>query len=230
MQPPPSAHTHFFSSLKQVEKRLKSDRTSKPTALSSPTPVPPQEDTSDYAPTESVLGSPIYLNFDRPPTSTSTVQESAPPQEFLSNSLDFPPTREDPPPQSSPEENPPEIYQNDGVDDIQLLMQLLGLSEGKEGDEQVGDSCGLECWSDDGFLGDIVGVKGPKCKKEVARLEGWITYFMNGGGMDEKMEPLRLAHLLLGKAALLASEEGGLGGFDFPSTVDEFLQNDPPTD
>ena len=70
-------------------------------------------------------------------------------------------------------------------------------------------------------------MEGPKCRKEVLRLDGWINHFMNGGG-EEKQEPLRLAHLLLGKSAFVS--DGAFGELDFPSTIQEFLHTDPPTD
>ena len=57
------------------------------------------------------------------------------------------------------------------------------------------------------------------------RLDGWINHFMNGGG-EEKQEPLRLAHLLLGKAAF--NSDGAFGELDFPSGIQEFLHTDPP--
>ncbi|MCD7455151.1 hypothetical protein HAX54_027227 [Datura stramonium] len=53
-----------------------------------------------------------------------------------------------------------------GVDEIELLMQLLGLSDRKsEGSKRV--EMDLGC--DDAFYGKIVGVKGPKSEKEVER-------------------------------------------------------------
>lgn len=79
------------------------------------------------------------------------------------------------------------------------------------------------CHCEDGFYSKIVGVKGPRCGKEVERLEGWINYFLNGGA-EERIEPLRLSHLLLGKAAFVFD-----GGFEFPSSIEDFLLNDPPT-
>ncbi|MED6192882.1 hypothetical protein PIB30_013972 [Stylosanthes scabra] len=113
-------------------------------------------------------------------------------------------------------------------DDIERLMQLLGLSE----EEQVGDALqdGDSCHCEGGFHSKIVGVVGPKCSKEVKRLDGWINHFINGGGED-KLEPLRLAHLLLGKAAFVSegADGGGFGELEFPSTIQEFLHNDPPT-
>ncbi|KAK9085813.1 hypothetical protein Sjap_026224 [Stephania japonica] len=74
---------------------------------------------------------------------------------------------------------------------------------------------------EDGFYGKIVGVKGPKCEKEVKRLDGWIEHLLR----ERRRESLRIAHLLLCKAASL----GGLGEIEFPSTVQEFLEHDPPT-
>ena len=45
-------------------------------------------------------------------------------------------------------------------------------------------------------------------------------------------EPLRLAYLLLEKATFAGSDCDCAfgGGLDFPSTVDEFLKNDPPNE
>lgn len=132
--------------------------------------------------------------------------------------------------------------QQEAIDDIQRLIQLLGLSdcycngdnkEEEEGERErhriVGNSCDFD-EGEDGFYAKIVGVKGPKCGKEVERLEGWIQYFMNGE--MERREPLRLAYLLLGKAAFENKEDAdcGYGGLDFPTSVQQFLLNDPPTD
>lgn len=104
-------------------------------------------------------------------------------------------------------------------------MQLLRLSDSQEVNERA-EVNNVGC--DDEFYRKIVGAKGPKNAKEVGRLEGWIKHFLNG----EKKEPLRLAHLLLAKAAFVHSDNDcdGFGGFSFPSTIDEFLQNDSPTD
>ncbi|CAK9139253.1 unnamed protein product [Ilex paraguariensis] len=230
---PPSAHSHFFSSLKQVEKRLKLDNPSQPYTLSSPPPPPPASAAESSQTLTESLSSPIYLNFDRPTiTDHSIIQDNSEvPHEFLSNSSDFPPTHEDPPHSTNPE-NQEVIYEgkNSGVDDIQLLMQLLGSSDSQEDDEEKDDLV-LNCGGcDDGFYGKIVGVKGPKCGKELERLEGWIKHFLNGSGEEGRREPLRLAHLLLGKAAFVSKESDGIGEFGFPSTVDEFLQDDPPRD
>lgn len=105
-------------------------------------------------------------------------------------------------------------------------MELLGLSDGGEGG---GDLIkGSSCFCNGGFYSKIAGVKGPKCEKESRRLEGWIGYFLNGGG-GERREPLRLAHLLLAQAACLdVSGDDGFGGIEFPSTIEEFLNHDPP--
>ncbi|GFY88614.1 hypothetical protein Acr_06g0005540 [Actinidia rufa] len=230
---PPSLHSKFFSSLKQVEKRLKLENPSQPSTFSSPQPPnhPPRE--PNYTPIES-LSSPIYLNFDQPNNNnnnnSSSLQESEPPREFLSNSPDFPQTQEDPPPPNT-EKQPKTIF--DGVDEIGLLIQLLGLSDCKENEQKrvglglknCGGTCGHEC----GFYAKMVGVKGPKCGKEVERLEGWIKHF-SSYGEEGKREPLRLAHLLLAKAAFRSEGSDGFGGFEFPSTIDEFLENDPPQD
>ncbi|PWA44229.1 hypothetical protein CTI12_AA527900 [Artemisia annua] len=74
----------------------------------------------------------------------------------------------------------------------------------------------------DEFFDKVVKVKGPKCRKEVERLDGWIKFFLESGS-----EPLRLAHLLLAKAAVCGEGEGER--VEFPDTVDEFLHNDPPS-
>lgn len=62
--------------------------------------------------------------------------------------------------------------------------------------------------------------------KELEGLERWIKHFCNG----ESKEPLKSSHLLLGKAAFIQSDDGcdGNGGLVFPSTIDEFLHNEPP--
>ncbi|KAK3205736.1 hypothetical protein Dsin_019782 [Dipteronia sinensis] len=60
-------------------------------------------------------------------------------------------------------------------------------------------------------------------------MEGWISYFLRDCGGEESEEPLRLAYLLLGKAAFdLDGADFGFGGLEFPSTVDDFLRHDPP--
>ncbi|XP_038722389.1 uncharacterized protein LOC120014498 [Tripterygium wilfordii] len=220
---PPSRHSIFFSSLRQVEKRLKLEL---PSHASDPSP--PQQPEIDS------LSSPIFVHSCQPTTTNedSALQESSePPLAFLSPSPQFPPTQ-----RRSTEENPqigPKV-QTDDVDDVERLIRLLGLSEeeekekhGKSGSSgcNYADFCGYE----DGFYEQIVGVKGPKCRKELERLEGWIRYFSNGcdGGGKGTSEPLRLAFLLLGKAAFL-SEDGD--GLEFPSAIEEFLKIDPPKD
>ncbi|OIT39347.1 hypothetical protein A4A49_14362 [Nicotiana attenuata] len=215
----PSPHSIFFSSLKQLEKRLKLDN-------------PTQQETTETPETESFI-SPLYLNCDETSnTSNTNLKESETPLQFLSNSPLFPL------PQQTPSQiNPTQVQERsvdkieaegNGVDEIELLMQLLGLSDSKrEGSKRV--EVDLGC--DDAFYGKIVGVKGPKSEKEVERLEGWIEHFLNSNNSGERRESFRLAHLLLGKAALIHSEVfDGVGSFEFPSTVDEFLHNDPPID
>ncbi|KAJ7000127.1 hypothetical protein D5086_008278 [Populus alba] len=222
MNPKKVAHNNFFSSLRQVEKRLK---------LENPTTVETN--------CEESLSTPLYLHTDQEPINnnslTSSNEESSePPLAFLSPSL-----------QSSPKTSHfyPKIIKEsktNDIDDIQHLIQLLGLSgirernpghqEEDDVNERVcvgvgvggGDCCGCE----GGFFEKIVGVKGPKCEKEVERLEGWIRYFLGDGG-EESREPLMLAFLLLGKAAYELEGADG-GGLDFPSTIEEFLKLDPP--
>ncbi|XP_021717742.1 uncharacterized protein LOC110685515 [Chenopodium quinoa] len=218
-------HSNFFSSLKQVEKRLKLEQ---PNSTLSQTP---EINTST---TES-LSSPIYLhnNTTQLHRQSSNLKEgeedSETPLQFLSNSSDFPPTHEA---ESLLEKplliNPPETLQEEitDFDEIGLLIELLGLGlsdcdSNSDYELETCDSC--HCGS--GFFGKIAGVKGPKCKKEMERLEGWISYFRK-----EKIEPFRLAHLLLGKAAFVHGNGDGEGfdGIEFPSTIDEFLRRDPP--
>uniref|UniRef100_A0A2P2P049 Uncharacterized protein MANES_17G067400 n=1 Tax=Rhizophora mucronata TaxID=61149 RepID=A0A2P2P049_RHIMU len=257
---PPSLHSSFFSSLKQVEKRLKLENPTQPTSngcttSSIPRPArPPQQLTimeTNCTSTES-LSTPLYFHFDQEPKDNDNdIRCSAPLQEssselplaFLSSSPQF----------SSPQQNPsqerPQIEPRDvteekscDLDEIQLLMQLLGLSgfggrdqgkgedqkEGVCGDGNGNGNGGECCGFEGGFYEKIVGVKGPKCGKEVERLDGWIRYLLGkeaGDGLEEKrMEPFRLALLLLGKAALKLDE-----GLEFPSTIDEFLKFDPPS-
>lgn len=104
-------------------------------------------------------------------------------------------------------------------------MELLKLTDSEQLIEKVGFN---DVGCDNGFLDKIVGVKGPKSVKELERLDGWIKEFLKG----EKKEPFRLAHLLLGKAAFMHSDDDcdGFGGLVFPSTIDEFLLNEPPMD
>ncbi|QCD83900.1 hypothetical protein DEO72_LG2g4249 [Vigna unguiculata] len=249
-----SSHFNFFSSLKQVEKRLKLDQTS--AAIESQTQ-------------ESTLGSPIFLQSNCSQNCPSQ-DSSEPPQAFLSLPQEFPATYQNPsqidhvekrlkldqtsaaiesqtqestlgspiflqsncsqncpsqdssePPQaflSLPQEFPA-TYQNPSQID-----HLLGLSDKQEQRGDSFDDCG-SCHCEGGFYEKVVGVEGPKCRKEVVRLDGWIKHFLNGGG-EEKLEPLRLAHLLLGKAAFV-SDGGAYRELDFPSTIQEFLHTDP---
>ncbi|XP_011035449.1 PREDICTED: uncharacterized protein LOC105133244 [Populus euphratica] len=218
MNPKKMAYNNFFSSLRQVEKRLK---------VENPTTVETN--------CEESLSTPLYLHTDQEPINnnslTSSNEESSePPLAFLSPSL-----------QSSTKTSPfyPQIIKEsktNDIDDIQNLIQLLGLSDIRERkqrhqeeddvNERVCVGGGEFCGCEGGFFEKIVGVKGPKCEKEVERLEGWIRYFLGDGG-DEGREPLMLAFLLLGKAAYELEVVDG-GGLDFPSTVEEFLKFDPP--
>ncbi|KAL5990012.1 hypothetical protein ACLOJK_010908 [Asimina triloba] len=219
-----SPHAAFFSSLKQVEKRLASEDN---TIRDSKNPL--QDPLSSPAYSTESLGPPIYLGHHQNPTynrsiSTSSSlrppQDSDPPQEFLPHSIDFSETEKDPP---QPDDSKHDTTTRNGEgDDIEQLMALLGLSSDcGHGRKRFKSVSSLR---DGGFYAKVAGVRGPKCEKEMERLEGWIGYFLNGGG---KKEPFRLAHLLLGKAAIM--DETDLGGMDFPATVEEFLHNDPPT-
>ncbi|XP_022927255.1 uncharacterized protein LOC111434155 [Cucurbita moschata] len=232
MPPPPpppapsiSLHSSFFSSLKQVEKRLKLDNPSQRDALRPPSPrrAPslPVEISSSSSVEES-LSTPMYLHLPQTNTTSSLQESSEPPPEFLSNSSDL-----------KSESNSPNLIdcgQNRPVDDIQRLVQLLGLGDSFE-EQELGARSGCNgcegCES--GFYSKIVGLKGPKCGKEVERLNGWIHYFWTGGGEAERLEPLRLAYLLMGKAVFASNgSDHCLEGLEFPSTVEDFLLNDPP--
>ncbi|KAL5577175.1 hypothetical protein UlMin_018874 [Ulmus minor] len=243
MRPPPSLHSNFFSSLKQVEKRLKLEQPSQTSIISSPPPPPPPIPLESHNFSEESVISPLYLDFDQSKNSLNSLtcpESSEIPRAFLSCSPQFMLTHENPiqpnclDSKNTIDEGEGEV-EVEAVDDIEQLIQLLGLSdfgekEGKGGLGLKGSGSGCNsCHCEDGFYSKIAGVKGPKCEKEVERLEGWIKYFLNGGG-EEKMEPLRLSLLLLGKAAFVSEDDdGGFGGLDFPSTIDDFLMNDPPT-
>ncbi|KAL9682603.1 hypothetical protein QQ045_014405 [Rhodiola kirilowii] len=191
-----TTHEKFFSSLKQVEKRLKMEKGKLPSS------APSQ---CNCTSTGSAV-SPLYLDFD----STNISCGSETPRAFLSNSS------------STPSHNVSDQLHlvESECDEIEMMMGLLGLSGEK--DEEV---CCNSCNCEGGFYEKIVGVKGPKCGKEVERLNVWIDYYCKGE-REERKEPLRLAHLLLGKASLVFGDDEP--DLEFPSTLDEFLKNDPP--
>lgn len=169
----------------------------------------------------------MFLHLDQPSCNEISCSQdsSEPPQAFLSISQEFPPTYQQPF-QTSPSHHLTTV--NKAQDDIEQLMQLLGLSEEQSDGFEDGND-GNSCHCEDGFYSKVIGVEGPKCGKEVKRLDGWIKHFLNGGG-EEKLEPLRLAHLLLGKAAFISEgADGGFGGLEFPSTIQDFLHTDPPS-
>lgn len=221
MRPPSSPHSNFFSSLKQVEKRLKLDN-------------PPGEASSTTL-IES-LSSPLYLNFEQANTSTtsSAFQDSEPPRQFLSSSSEFPQTNENAHEQSTLQEQTTDGFQVEGVNEIDLLVQLLGLSncDKRQKEDQNGVDMGFKNGGDDSeFFAKVVGMRGPKSRKEVKRMDGWIKHFKSeNDGEEGSREPLRLAHLLLGKFAFVSRGNDSFGGLVFPSTIEEFLQNDPPED
>ncbi|KAH6793076.1 hypothetical protein C2S52_003553 [Perilla frutescens var. hirtella] len=229
MKKPFSPHAQFFTSLKHLEKRLKLEdhqaAGAGPSTLPQPPPPPPVErrEIIDNTQQTDSLGTPIFLYNQSATISTnaSNIQESEAPQEFISRSPDSPPTNHAPPEVAEVQErvNHPERPNLD--DEIELLMQLLRLSDSEELNEKAGTN---DAGCDDEFYDRIVGVKGPKNVKELERLERWINHFFNGE--TEKQEPFRLAHLLLGKAAFMNLDDG----LAFPSTINEFLQNDPPID
>lgn len=216
MRPPSTPHSNFFSSLKQVEKRLKLDN-------------PPGE--TSFVPHIESLSSPLYLNFEQPNTNTinSAFQDSEPPRQFLSSSFDFPQTIENP-----LQEQTADKFEVESFDEINLLVRLLGLfdCDKQKKEELSGVDLGFENGGDDSrFYAKVVEMKGPKCKKEVERMDGWIKNFMSeSDGEEGNKEPLRLAHLLLGKFAFVSQGSDRFEGLGFPSTIKEFLQNDPPGD
>ncbi|XP_050371127.1 uncharacterized protein LOC126789103 [Argentina anserina] len=224
-------HFNFFSSLKQVEKRLKLENSSEQFTSSQSKLVEGQK-----LFTES-LGSPIYLDLDHSNKSSTLQDSSEAPEAFLSCSPQFMQTQEKPTQPSSPKTT--SDSEVEAVDDIEELIQLLGLSSCQEGDEEKAglnlkcggsESGGNSCHCEGRFYEKIVGVKGPKYQREVERLKGWINYFLIGDG-DGKIEPFRLTHLLLSKAAFVSEgADHGFGGLDFPSTITDFLRNDPPTE
>lgn len=197
-----------------MEKRLKLEHHSDPK-------IPVID--NNLTPTES-LSSPIYLHLEQTSNNNnnSNLHESSssePPQEFLSLSPQFQPTQRNPPQIAATH-----VEETGNIDDIRMLMELLALSDyygeknGRQ-DDEIGD-----CECEGGFFEKIVGFKGPKCEKEVQRMESWIKYLLKNGE-----EPLRLGYLLLGKAAFaLDGEDCGFGGLEFASTIDDFLKNDPP--
>ncbi|CAA0832352.1 Unknown protein [Striga hermonthica] len=217
MQP----HRQFFTSLKHLEKRLKLENHHHDPPPAAPPPPPPPTDPITTAPQSESLGTPIYINpIPFASTNPSNPQDSEAPHEFLTESSD--PPHHVNQPTADKTAGPAEKSSLDH--DIDRLMQLLRLSETgvKEG------ACNVGC--DDWFCRKIVGAKGPKSAEEAERLEGWIRWSIDG----EIKEPFGLVHLLLGKASIVQSgdydEFGGFGGFVFPSTIDEFLRNDPPVE
>ncbi|KAH9620914.1 hypothetical protein KSS87_006513 [Heliosperma pusillum] len=222
----PTLHSNFFSSLKQVEKRLKLDTS---------TPASPQQPPQTVSSLTQTLSSPLYLyvdhNLSNVGNHNSNFDNSETPIEFFSNSVEFPLTHETPPLQSPQiDAKTVDCVDNDQVDEMGLLIKLLGLLEfesgGSENDgEEIIATCS-SCHCVGGFYDKVVGMKGPKCGKEMERLDGWIKHFA-----DKKIEPFRLAHLLLGKATCVKGDDGngaGFQGVEFPSTVEDFLRHDPP--
>ncbi|GAB2299839.1 hypothetical protein Dimus_033891 [Dionaea muscipula] len=238
-------HSNFFSSLKQVEKRLKLDNPSHTTISTS------LQETQEHAsPSEAVeahntliesLSSPLHLYAVHEPNQSSILQDSEPPSHFLSDSNGYLPMDNSTLSDTTPSKPKVLDQHEDDIDDIELLIQLLGLTDlNEEGATKYRNSQytdvdlkrnddGLEKCCCGSFYEKIVGLKGPKCGKEVQRLDGWIRYCSSSSGKERK-EPLRLAHLLLGKAASLSREDGSSEWLLFPSTVKEFLQNDPPSE
>lgn len=108
-------------------------------------------------------------------------------------------------------------------------MGLLGLSipyqEADGSSHSLPSACSCDCSGGGGFYKKVAGLKGPKCEKEMKRLDGWIDLYRR-----ERREPARLAHLMIGKAVALSGESGGgFEGVEFPATVEGFLERDPAT-
>ncbi|GAU40649.1 hypothetical protein TSUD_83270, partial [Trifolium subterraneum] len=152
-----SSHSKFFSSLKQVEKRIKLENTTTKTTESD------QVQESNFV---STLGSPLFLQTSCSQT-CQTQESSEPPQEFLSISQGFSLTHQDPSSQITPLDDPTNEAQED-VDEIERLMMLLGMTDEKRGgvDFEDDDNDCDSCHCEGGFYSKIVGVEGPKCKKE----------------------------------------------------------------
>ncbi|XP_039166595.1 uncharacterized protein LOC104442544 [Eucalyptus grandis] len=232
-------HSSFFSSLERVEKRLKIDRHDggcrRPPPQTAATAASSSLDDSPISPLYLLSSQPHHHRHRQalvPPPPPPPLQDSSEaPEAFLSCSPQFRPPPPPPPP-------PATGTDADSADDIDRLMRMLGLGNGEPKPRGEGAGCGAggagACECAGGFYERVAGVEGPKCRKEAERLDGWIEYFSNGGSgggdEDERAEPLRLVHLLLGRAAsaCVGGSGCGSGGLVFPSTVDEFLRNDPP--
>ncbi|WOL08378.1 hypothetical protein Cni_G17131 [Canna indica] len=224
---PFGAHSRFFSSLKQVEDRLASEERASTDSKTRLIQTPPSS--SDH-----LLSSPIFLDFPQPDaerTNPPPLQDSSgPPLNFLSSSScpveeqEHAADQED---QKPPPPSEPDVASENGeaTDDIEQMMSLLGLTANED---FSGEWSSCNC-SGGGFFSKVAGIRGPKCGKERKRLDGWIAYYYK-----EKKEPARLAHLLLAKALCSSGdnndeEDGdGLGDVEFPLTVEEFLDDDPP--
>ncbi|KAJ0027976.1 hypothetical protein Pint_35556 [Pistacia integerrima] len=141
---PPSRHSSFFSSVKQVEKRLTLEHQ---TEHPSPT-QPVRESNSKFKSSTEPLGSRIYLHLDQT-HNNSNLQESGnseAPQVFLSLSSKFPPSTQQSPPQIN--STTTDDQESNDVDDIKILMQLLvkrpECEEWRDWrDASNGDECGF---------------------------------------------------------------------------------------
>ncbi|CAN0926148.1 Dual specificity phosphatase Cdc25 [Linum grandiflorum] len=213
---PSSAHSKFFSSLKQVEKRLKLESNSEPNKIQQSPHVSPS------------LSTPInlYYSDDRSAAADSSLnlgqESSEPPSAFLSSPWK---------PHEAPQPETPavagEVFSSLSDDgDIHALMELLGLSDSDvNGGENKSNDNNDKVVHEDGFFKRNLGVKS---EEEVRRLNGWIEWYLRDGVAEEEEEPFRLALLLLGKAALKLESYDNGDCLEFPLAIDEYLKVDPP--
>ncbi|CAN1770629.1 Dual specificity phosphatase Cdc25 [Linum perenne] len=204
MKPSSSAHSNFFSSLKQVEKRLKLESNSKQN---------PEQQSAQPSPS---LSTPINLYCSAAADSSPNLQQesSEPPSAFRSSPSN---PHETPPPET------PSVAGEILYDDIHVLMELLGLSDSDVDGENDSNDNDEKTVRRDGFFKRNLGVKS---EEEVRRLNRWIQLHSRDGDTEE--EPFRLALLLLGKAALKLESYDDGDFLEFPSAIDEYLKVDPP--
>ncbi|KAL4180792.1 hypothetical protein AMTRI_Chr12g267850 [Amborella trichopoda] len=195
-----SPHANFFSSLKQVERRIASEDKSKENPIPQIHSFPPS---SEY---DTGFSSVIHIQYPAETLIPQGGSQSQPPLEFLSdnsplpnNSIDFSNHQET----IGVEKEGGEFNGDD--DEIWELCELLGL--GKDGlySEEI------DCW----------GISGAKMK----RLNGWVKCLMKDGFENEE---LRLGHLMVAKAVALSGGACELEFPD--SVEELLLQDPPQSD